>query len=123
MVRIKRIYETRDRADGLRILVDRLWPRGVTKSEARIDAWRRDLAPTKALRQWFDHDPSRWDEFRLRYRNELESAGKMEELRVLGDKARREPITLVYAARDEQRNNAVVIKKLIEMLSGPSTAA
>ena len=123
MVRIKRIYETRDSADGVRILVDRLWPRGVTKSKARIDEWRKDLAPSKILRQWFDHDPSRWDEFLLRYRHELESAGKMEELRVLGDRARRESITLVYAARDEQHNNAVVIKKLIDMLSDRSPAA
>ena len=102
--------------------MDRLWPRGVTKGEVRIDEWRKDLAPTKALRQWFDHDPSKWEEFQLRYRKEMEVAGKMDELRILGDRAGRGTITLVYAARDEERNNAVVIKKLIDMLSGHSAA-
>ena len=118
MVRIKRVHDKRGGADGVRILVDRLWPRGVTKGEVRIDEWRKDLAPTKALRQWFDHDPSKWEEFQLRYRKEMEVAGKMDELRILGDRAGRGTITLVYAARDEERNNAVVIKKLIDMLSG-----
>ena len=122
MVRIKRVYDKPGRSDGVRILVDRIWPRGVAKTEARIDEWRKDLAPTKVLRQWFDHDPSRWDEFRLRFRNELEAAGQMEELRILGDRARWESITLVYAARDEEHNNAVVIKKLVDMLSSHLTA-
>jgi uncharacterized protein YeaO (DUF488 family) len=123
MVRIKRGYNKPVRSDGVRILVDRIWPRGVAKSEARIDEWRKDLAPTKALRQWFDHDPSKWEEFQSRYRKELVVAGKMEELRILGERARREAITLVYAARDEEHNHAVVIKKLIDLLSGHSTAA
>jgi len=122
MIRIKRVYASPDGSDGVRILVDRLWPRGVTREAARIDEWRKDLAPTTVLRKWFGHDPSEWEEFQSRYRNELEAAGKMEELRSLGERARRETITLLYAARDEVRNNAVVIKKLIEKLSGHSAA-
>lgn len=122
MIRIKRVYAPPDGSDGVRILVDRLWPRGVTREAARIDEWRKDLAPTTVLRRWFGHDPSKWEEFQSRYRNELEAAGKMEELRSLGERARRETITLLYAARDEVRNNAVVIEKLIEKLSGHSAA-
>ena len=122
MIRIKQAYAPQDESDGVRILVDRLWPRGVRKAAARIDEWRKDLAPSNILREWFEHDPSKWEEFQSRYRNELEVAGKMEELRSLGERARRETITLVYAARDEARNNAVVIKKLIEKLSGHSAA-
>jgi uncharacterized protein YeaO (DUF488 family) len=122
MIRIKRVYASPDGSDGVRILVDRLWPRGVTREATRIDEWRKDLAPTTVLRKWFGHDPSKWEEFQSRYRNELEAAGKMEELRSLGERARRETITLLYAARDEVRNNAVVIKKLIEKLSGHSAA-
>jgi len=122
MIRIKRVYAPPDGSDGVRFLVDRLWPRGVSKAVARIDEWRKDLAPSNALRKGFGHEPSKWKEFQSRYRNELESAGKMEELRSLGERARRETITLVYAARDEVRNNAVAIKKLIEMLSEHSAA-
>lgn len=81
MIRIKRVYAPPDGSDGVRILVDRLWPRGVTREAARIDEWRKDLASTTVLRKWFGHDPSKWEEFQSRYRNELEAAGKMEELR------------------------------------------
>ena len=123
MIRIKRVYAPPDESDGVRFLVDRLWPRGVSKSAARIDEWRKDLAPSNNLRKWFDHDPSKWKEFRSRYRDELESAEKMDKLRILGERARRETITLVYAARDEAHNNAVVIKKLVEKLSGHSAVA
>ena len=120
MIRIKRVYAPPDGSDGVRILVDSLWPRGVTREAARIDEWRKDLAPTTVLRKWFGHDPSKWEEFLSRYRNELEAAGKMEKLRSLGERARRETIILLYAARDEVRNNAVVIKKLVETLSSHS---
>ena len=123
MIRIKRVYAPPEGTDGVRFLVDRLWPRGVSKAAARIDEWRKDLAPSNGLRKWFGHDPSKWVEFQSRYRNELESAGRMEELRSLGERARKETITLVYAARDEARNNAVVLKKLIEKLSGHSEGA
>ena len=84
MIRIKRVYAPPDESDGVRFLVDRLWPRGVSKSAARIDEWRKDLAPSNNLRKWFDHDPSKWKEFRSRYRDELESAEKMDKLRILG---------------------------------------
>lgn len=90
MIRIKRVYGRPDRADGVRILVDRLWSRGLKKAEARIDEWRQDLAPIAALRKWFGHDPRKWDEFRRRYWNELKATGKLEELQALAGRARRE---------------------------------
>ena len=121
MIRIIRVYAPPDESDGVRILVDRIWPRGVSKAAARIDVWRKDLAPSNILRKCFGHDPSKWKEFQSRYRNELKAAGKMDELRILGERARKETITLVYAARDEAHNNAVVIKKLIETLSAHSS--
>ena len=120
MIRIKRVHEPPGGSDGVRILVDRLWPRGTSKAAARIDEWRKDLAPSNDLRKWFGHDPSKWETFQSRYQHELEAAGKMEELRFLGERARREIITLVYAARDEEHNNAVVNRKLVGTLSGHS---
>lgn len=122
MIRIKRAYAPPEGSDGVRILVDRLWPRGVSKGAARIDEWRKDLAPSNILRKWFGHDPSKWEEFKSRYRTGLETAEKMDELRILGKRARKETITLVYAARDEARNNAMAIKKLVEALSSHSAA-
>ena len=122
MIRIKRAYAPPEGSDGVRLLVDRLWPRGVGKGTARIDEWRKDLAPSNLLRRWFGHDPSKWEEFQARYRTELESAGKMDELRILGERAGKETVTLVYAARDEARNNAMAIKKLVEALSSHSAA-
>ncbi|MFA6148217.1 MAG: DUF488 family protein [bacterium] len=118
MIRTKRIYAPPERTDGARILVDRLWPRGVSKTAARIDEWRKELAPSNDLRKWFGHDPSKWEEFQSRYRDELEIGGKMEELRILGERAKGEAFTLVYAARDEERNNAAVLRKLIGTLIG-----
>jgi uncharacterized protein YeaO (DUF488 family) len=123
MVRIKRVYETWDRSDGARILVDRLWPRGIAREAARIEAWRKDLAPTDALRKWFGHDPRKWEEFQVRYRNELDAAGKMEELKEIAGRAKTETVTLVYAARDETRNNAAALKKLIEKFTKGQSAA
>ena len=117
MIRIKRAYAPPEGSDGVRFLVDRLWPRGVRKEAARIDEWRKDFAPSNILRKWYGHDPSKWEEFQSRYRTELEAAGKIDELRILGKRARKKTITLVYAARDEAHNNAVVIKKLVETLS------
>ena len=110
-IRLKRAYEPPGPADGQRILVDRLWPRGVSKAEAKIDRWMKDLAPSSALRTWFAHDPGRWDEFRRRYRAELKQhASDMGELRRL---ARGGTVTLVYAARDEARNDAVVLRNAL----------
>jgi uncharacterized protein YeaO (DUF488 family) len=119
MIRIKRIYEKPDPSDGVRILVDRLWPRGMSKDSARIDAWRKDLAPTHVLREWVHHDPHRWEEFQVRYRNELNATGKTEELKELADRARMETVTLLYAAHDVIHNNAVALKKIIEEISHP----
>lgn len=123
MIRIKRVYAPPDGSDGVRFLVDRLWPRGVSKAAARIDEWRKDLAPTNVLRQWFNHDPRKWEEFQVRYGNELDAGGKMEELKALGERARTETVTLLYAAADEAQNNAVVLKKMIEKLSRRSAGA
>ena len=113
---VKRLYEDPSRRDGRRILVDRLWPRGLRKEKAAIDEWRKDLAPSDELRRWFGHDPKRWSEFRRRYWEELED--HEDELRELGRLAREEEVTLVFAARDPERNNAMVLKELIEELSG-----
>ena len=105
---LKRVYDPPDAADGVRILVDRLWPRGVRKEAARIDRWMRDLAPSPALRQWFGHDPARWEEFCRRYRAEL--AARTEALEALRALARQRPVTLVHAARDARHNNAVALR-------------
>lgn len=116
MIRIKRVYGQPNRSDGVRILVDRIWPRGLSKEKARIDEWRWDLAPTAALRKWFHHDPRKWDEFQRRYRDELRARGKLEELQELADRATRETITLLFGARDEEHNNALVLKELLDGL-------
>jgi uncharacterized protein YeaO (DUF488 family) len=110
-VRLKRAYEPPEKTDGTRILVDRLWPRGVSKAEARLDEWIKDIAPSAELRTWFDHDPDRWDEFRRRYRAEL--SRNSERLKDLRRRAREGPITLVYSARDEIHNDAVVLRNVI----------
>ncbi|ODU06588.1 MAG: hypothetical protein ABS84_17775 [Rubrivivax sp. SCN 71-131] len=110
-IMLKRAYEAPAASDGMRVLVDRLWPRGVSKDEARIDHWLKEVGPPTALRQWFGHDPARWDEFRSRYRKELEGSAAWEELKAL---ARHGKLTLVYAAKDEQHNNAVVLKQMLQ---------
>ncbi|GAM10314.1 putative protein [Geobacter sp. OR-1] len=112
MIRIKRVYSEPEAEDGIRILVDRLWPRGVAKEAARIDEWCKEIAPSNELRQWFGHDPARWDEFRGRYRQEL--AGHEDILTRLRNIAQKGAVTLLYAAKDEEHNNAVVLKELIE---------
>ena len=110
-VKLKRAYEPAAAADGTRILVDRLWPRGVSKSRIALDQWMKDIAPSSGLREWFGHDPDRWAEFRGRYAKELR--GNAELLRQLQALAREGPITLVYSAHDEVHNDAVVIRDLI----------
>lgn len=110
-IRLKRAYDRPSREDGPRILVDRLWPRGVSKAEAEIDDWLRDLAPSTGLRKWFGHDPERWQEFKRRYAKELRQHSEaVAQLRKL---ARREPVTLVYSARDEVHNDAVVLRDVL----------
>ena len=117
MVKIKRAYDPPDSLDGCRILVDRLWPRGLGKEAARIDEWRPDLAPTNVLRVWFAHDPEKWEEFQVRYRSELEATGRIEELRKLAERAKGETVTLLFGARDRERNHASVLRKILEELS------
>lgn len=110
-IQIKRAYEPPSPHDGVRVLVDRLWPRGLKKSDAGISQWMKDVAPSNALRQWFGHDPARWEEFRQRYAAELESkSGLLGELR---ECARRGPLTLIYSARDEAHNQAVVLREAL----------
>jgi uncharacterized protein YeaO (DUF488 family) len=110
-IRLKRAYEPPAAADGTRILVDRLWPRGLPKSAAAIDLWIKDIAPSAELRRWFAHDPERWPEFRRRYGDELRrQPERLRELRALAGKG---PLTLLFAARDTARNNAVVLRDLL----------
>jgi uncharacterized protein YeaO (DUF488 family) len=114
MIRVKRVYSQANHGDGMRILVDRLWPRGISKTRARIHAWRKDLAPTTSLRKWFGHQPNRWLGFCRRYEAELRRSGLIEELRNLARASRRNTITLLYGAADEEHNQAVALKRLIE---------
>lgn len=117
MIRIKRVYREASPRDGVRILVDRVWPRGISKARARIVQWRKDLAPTTSLRKWFGHAPAGWTEFRRRYRTELTRSGTMDELKQLVRLSRKRTITLVYSAADEEHNQAVVLMKLIGELA------
>ncbi len=111
-LRTKRAYEPASPDDGLRVLIDRLWPRGLRRSEARIDLWLRELSPSDALRQWFGHDPTRFAEFRQRYRREL--SGHEPVLADLLRKSREGPVTLVFAAKDAAHSNAAVLGELME---------
>jgi uncharacterized protein YeaO (DUF488 family) len=110
-IRLKRAYHPAATTDGLRVLVDRLWPRGVKKSDAAIDLWAKAIAPSTGLRQWFAHDPARWPQFRQRYAAELR--GHRKELAGLRAEARRKTLTLVFGARDERRNDAVVLRNVL----------
>jgi uncharacterized protein YeaO (DUF488 family) len=113
MVKVKRVYDPPSPADGYRILVDRLWPRGIKKATAGLAAWLKDLAPSDELRRWFSHDPGRWPEFHRRYLKELEDPAKAELLKDLLDRASQGTVTLVFAAKDEERNNAVVMQSFL----------
>ena len=110
-VRLKRAYEAAESSDGLRVLVDRLWPRGVTKDAAAVDLWLKDLAPSTELRKWFGHDPARWAEFQRRYGEEVRK--QPEAFEQLCDLASKQRVTLVYAAKDEEHNDAVVLRSLL----------
>ena len=107
--RIKRVYELPDQQDGRRILVDRLWPRGLTKEKAGIDLWLKDIAPSTELRKRFDHDPDKWEEFKDRYLAELKD--NHEQIRLLKQELGKGIVTLVYAAKDEEHNQAIVIQE------------
>jgi len=111
-VKIKRVYDRNDTSDGKRILIDRLWPRGLTKEKAKIDVWVKEIAPSSDLRKWFSHDPAKWTEFQKRYKLELdknnEAVSKVRKILEQG------PSTLVYSAKDEKHNDAVVLKSYLE---------
>ena len=109
-IAVKRVYDPPSRGDGTRVLVDRLWPRGIAKAKARIDAWLKEVGPSTALRTWFGHDPARWPEFQRRYHRELANSG---EARVIADLARRGPLTLLFAAKDPEHNNAVALREYL----------
>ena len=112
-IELKRAYDTPQSSDGIRILVDRLWPRGVKKSEARIDEWLKDLAPSDSLRKWYGHQPVRWKEFAARYRKELRSPELQASLHRLRSLVRRKTVTLVFAAKDEEHCNARVLLEVL----------
>jgi len=110
-VMLKQAYDPPAKTDGVRILVDRLWPRGLAKVKAKIDLWLKDVAPSTELRRWFGHDPEKWPEFKKRYRAELKNNPALSELQAL---SRQENITLIYAARDQLHNEAVVLKQILD---------
>ena len=110
-IQIKRVYEDKSKDDGHRILIDRLWPRGVSKEDAHFDEWMKELAPSTELRKWFDHKPERFEEFSKRYKKEL--AEKKELLDKLKELAKKRKVTLLFAAKDSEINNAVVIKDIL----------
>jgi uncharacterized protein YeaO (DUF488 family) len=111
-IKIKRVYEQPDKKDGERILVDRLWPRGLTKEKAGVDVWLKEIAPSTELRKWFAHDPNKWETFRGRYETEIRHNDDL--VKVLRQKARQGTITLIYGARDEKHNEALVLKQFLE---------
>lgn len=112
MIKLKRIYAPPSRADGKRVLVDRLWPRGVKKDEAKIDEWLKELAPGNALRKWYGHDPDKWPAFRIQYKKELKL--KAELVGRIRNESKKGAVTLLFAAKDAEHNNAVVLKEQIE---------
>ncbi len=113
-ISVKRIYDAPEKNDGYRVLVDRLWPRGISKDSAHIDEWLKELAPSDALRKWFHHDPERWQEFQKRYTTELNSSALQEILQRLGTMAKKKKVTLLFGAKDIEHNNAVVLASFIK---------
>ena len=112
MIKLKRAYEKPSRDDGSRILVERLWPRGLTKERAELDLWLKEVAPSPELRKWFGHDPAKWEQFQERYWKELEE--KEEAVQLLKQKGKQGTVTLVYAARDEKHNGALALKRFLQ---------
>ncbi|MBF0506471.1 MAG: DUF488 domain-containing protein [Nitrospirae bacterium] len=114
MLKVKRIYETASSEDGKRILVDRLWPRGIKKEKAEVGEWLKEIAPSDELRKWFAHDPSKWQAFKTKYAHEI--GGKSDLLQRLRKESGKATVTLVYSAKDNEHNNAVALKEIIEQL-------
>ena len=113
MITSKRAYEPAERGDGYRVLIDRLWPRGVSKATARLDAWEKDIAPSRELRAWYGHDPAKWPEFRRRYTGELRAAAAKMILADLVRRARRGPVTLVYGSRAAEISDVAVLERVL----------
>ena len=111
-LKLKRAYEAPNKDDGARILVDRLWPRGLTKERAKVDLWLKEIAPSTELRKWFGHDPKKWRNFRERYQTELKH--HTDQLKLLKSKAKEGTVTLIYGARDQEHNEALVLKQFLE---------
>lgn len=112
MIRLKRAYDPPAKQDGVRVLVDRVWPRGVSRENAALDRWMKEVAPSTELRKWFKHDPGKWEEFRKRYAEELADQGEV--IAFLKETSRRGTLTLVYAAKDPEHNNAAALKRYLE---------
>jgi uncharacterized protein YeaO (DUF488 family) len=112
MIYLKRVYEPASRTDGYRILIDRLWPRGITKEKAAVDQWLKEVAPSTELRKWFGHDPEKWKEFSSRYKKELKGSEALKELKL--EIKKHKTITLVYGAKDEEYNHAVVLRGMLK---------
>lgn len=108
---VKRVYEPAAESDGFRVLVDRLWPRGISKADAKLDLWLKDIGPSTVLRIWFNHDPARWKEFQCRYHAELKE--KTTFLAIITEQAKTRPVTLLYSAKDEQHNQAVALLRFL----------
>lgn len=111
-IKIKRIYEDPSDNDGYRILVDRIWPRGVSKEDAKLDDWNKNIAPSDTLRKWFDHDPDKFDEFAKKYGKELDD--KKDDLKEIRNKAKKQAVTLLYGAKDTEHNQATVLQKVLK---------
>ena len=118
MISAKRAYEPAERSDGYRVLIDRLWPRGVSKAKARLDAWEKAIAPSRELREWYGHDPAKWPEFRRRYTNELRAAEAKPVLADLVRRAKRGRVTLVYASQAAQISDVAVLERLLKRRVG-----
>ncbi len=114
-IRLKRAYDKPQESDGRRVLIDRVWPRGVKKEALRLDVWLKEIAPSPELRRWFGHDPARWQEFRRRYFAELDA--RPEPVADLLDRMRQGPVTFIYAAKDEEHNNAAALKDYLEKMA------
>ncbi len=122
MIMVKRIYDKHGKKDGFRILVDRLWPRGLSKERARVDVWLRDVSPSDNVRKWFAHDPEKWEEFRNKYKKELGSKSELlHKIKKL--EKERGAVTLLYSAKDEKHNNAVVLKEILQNITETSALA